>query len=56
MPLDSNLYQQLTQLEAKGVISRVVHLITWCVGMVVVPNNDGLIQICVDYKLLNQTV
>ena len=39
-----------------GVISRVDKPSAWCAGMVVVPKKNGNIRICVDLKMLNESV
>ena len=39
-----------------GVISPVDTPTPWCAGMVVVPKKSGNIHICVDLKLLNESV
>ena len=47
---------ELDMMEQIGVISRVDEPTEWFAPMVVVPNKDGKIGICVDLKPLNQCV
>lgn len=43
-------------MEAMGVITPVTEPAPWCAGMVVVPKRSGEVRICVDLKLLNESV
>ena len=43
-------------METMGVISRVDTPTPWCAGMVIAPKKSGSVRICVDLKLLNQSV
>jgi len=43
-------------MEAAGVISKVDEPTPWCAGMVVVPKKSGAVRICVDLKVLNESV
>ena len=43
-------------MEEAGVISKVTQPTQWCAGMVVVPKWSGDVLICVDLKLLNESV
>lgn len=48
--------EELTRMEALGVISKVDEPTPWCAGMVAVPKKEGAIRICVDLKPLNENV
>ena len=39
-----------------GAISQVTEPTPWCAGMVVVPKRDGSVRICIDFKMLNESV
>ena len=56
IPLREKVKQELTRMEKSGVISRVTNPTPWCAGMVVVPKRDGSVRICVDFKMLNESV
>ena len=43
-------------MESIGVIKKIDEPTQWCAGMVVVPNKDGKISICIDLKPLNGCV
>lgn len=43
-------------MQALGVISKVDQPTSWCAGMVVVPKKNGTVRICVDLKMLNESV
>ena len=43
-------------MESMGIISRVDEPTSWCAGMVVVPKKSGEVRICMDLKLLNESV
>ena len=54
--LREKVKQELTQMENNGVILRVTEPTAWCAGMVVVPKCDGSARICVDFKMLNESI
>ena len=54
--LREKIKQELTRMKNNGVISRVTEPTSWCAGMVVVPKRDGSVRICVDFKMLNESV
>ena len=54
--LRSQVQDELTRMEALGVISKVKDPTPWCAGMVVVPKKTGAVRICVDLKPLNESV
>ena len=56
LPLRGKVAKELDRMEKAGVISRVSEPTPWCAGMVVVPKKSGSVRICVDLKLLNQSV
>ena len=56
LPLRPKVTEELDRMEREGVISRVHEPTPWCGGMVVVPKKLGNIHICVDLKLLNESV
>jgi hypothetical protein len=56
LPLRPKVKEELDQMEAIGVISKVDIPTPWCAGMVVVPKKEGAIRICVDLKPLNENV
>ena len=43
-------------MESLGVISKADEPTPWCAGMVVVPEKDGALRICIDLKPLNGNV
>ena len=43
-------------MEKAGVISKVSEPTEWCVGMVVIPKENGQVRICVDLQRLNKSV
>ena len=47
---------ELKSMETNGIISRVDILIPWCSGIVPVPKKSGAVRICVDLKVLNESV
>ena len=53
IPFRRKVEQELKQIEATGVISKVDQPTNWCAGMVVV---QGGVHICIDLKPLNQNV
>ena len=56
IPMREKVRQELCRMETNGVISRVTEPTPWCAGMVVVPKRDGTVRICVDFKILNESV
>ena len=56
IPLRKRVKAELDRMEANGIISRVTEPTSWCARMIVVPQRDGSVQICVDLKPLNQNV
>ena len=56
IPLREKVKDQLDQMEASGVISKVTDLTEWCAGMVVAPKKSGDVRICVDLKALNDSL
>ena len=56
LPLRTKVAEELSRMEALGVISKVDQPTPWCAGMVVVPKKGGSIRICVDLKPLNKSV
>ena len=54
IPLRRNVQEELSRMEAAGVISKVDDPTPWCAGMVVVPKKSGAVRICVDLKPLNE--
>ena len=56
IPLREKVKEELTQMEAMGVISPTQEPTPWCTGMVVVPKHSGAVRICVDLKPLNESV
>ena len=56
IPLREKVENELKQMEASGVISKVDQPTTWCSGMVVVQKKSGGVRICVDLKPLNENV
>ena len=56
IPLREKVKEELTRMEAMGVISPIQEPTPWCAGMVVVPKRSGAVRICVDLKPLNESV
>ena len=56
IPLRDKVQNELKQMEASGVISKVDQPTTWCSGMVVVQKKSGGVWICVDLKPLNENI
>jgi len=56
IPMREKVKQKLDCMERHGVISRVTEPTPWCAGMVVVPKRNGSVRICVDFKILNESV
>ena len=56
IPIRSKVKEELTKMEAQGVISKVNQPTQWCSGMVAVPKKSGSVRICVDLQRLNECV
>ena len=56
IPLRPKVQEELSCMEAMGVIEEVSQPTPWCTGMVVVPKKSGSVTICVDLKHLNESV
>ena len=56
IPLFEPVKQELQRMENLGVIAKVEQPTEWCAGMVVVPNPNGKVRICVDLTRLNESV
>ena len=56
IPLRDKVHNELKQMEASGVISKVDQPTEWCLGMVVVQKKSGRVRICVDLKPLNESI
>ena len=56
LPLLPKVKEELSRMESVDVIIRVSEPTDWCPGMVVVPNANGKVRICVDLTKLNQNV
>ena len=56
LPLRDKVRKELERMESLGAISKVDEPTEWCAGMVVVPKKNGTLRICVDLKLLNESV
>ena len=56
LALHGKVQEELSRMQSLGVISHVDQPTTWCAGMVVVPKKNGTIRICVDLKMLNESV
>ena len=56
LPLRDKIKQELDDMEAQGVISRVQQPTPWCAAMLVVNKKNGGVRICVDLKPLNRCV
>ena len=52
----TKLKQELNDIEAQGVISKVQQPTQWCAGMVIVSKKSGGVRVCVDLKPLNRCV
>ena len=50
------LQDELTRMEAEGVISPVTEPTEWCSGIVIAPKRNGKIRLCVDLTALNKAV
>ena len=56
LALRDQVKAELQRMENLGVISPVEEATEWCAGMVVVPKRQGNIRVCVDLKVLNESV
>lgn len=56
LPLMDKVKEELANMEACGVISKVDKPTEWCAGIVVVPKSNGRVRICVDLTKLNESV
>ena len=56
LPLRDKVKQELSNMEAQGVISKVQKPTQWCAGMVIVSKKSGGVRVCVDLKPLNRCV
>lgn len=56
LPLRSKVKEELTRMEAQGIISKVDIPTPWCSGMVPVLKKSGSVRICVDLQKLNESV
>lgn len=56
IPLCPKVQEELSRMEAMGVIEKVSQPTPCCAGMVVVPKKSGSVRICVDLKHLNESV
>ena len=56
IPLLPKVKEELRRMENLGVITRIDEPTNWCVGMVVVPKQKGMVRICVDLTKLNESV
>ena len=56
LPQRKKVKEELLRMESLGFISRVEEPTSWCTGMVVVPKPSWDIQICVDFRPLNDNV
>ena len=54
--LRDKVKQELSNMEAQGVISKVQQPTQWCAGMVIVSKKSGGVRVCVDLKPLNRCV
>ena len=56
LPLRKKVGEELNRMESLGVISKVNEPTPWCAGLVVVPKKSGDVRLCVDLKVLNESV
>ena len=56
LPLREKVQAELQRMQELGVISPIEEPTPWCSGMVVVPKKSGQVRICVDYRVLNESV
>ena len=56
IPLRAIVLDELNRMESLGAISKVNEPTSWCAGLVVVPRKSGDVHLCVDLKVLNESV
>ena len=56
IPLRAKVFDELNRMESLGVISKVNEPTSWCAGLMVVPKKSGDICLCIDLKVLNESV
>ena len=56
VPLLPQVKKELTRMEQLGIIEKIEEPTEWCVGLVVVPKQNGKVRICVDLTKLNENV
>lgn len=56
LPLREKVQAELQRMQALGVIAPVEAPTPWCSGMVVVRKKSGQVRICVDFRVLNESV
>ena len=56
LPLCEKVQAELQRVQALDAIAPVEEPTPWCSGMVVVPKKSGQVRICVDYRVLNESV
>ena len=56
LPLREKVQVELQHMQALDVIAPVEEPTPWCSGMMVVPKKSGQVRICVDYRVLNESV
>ena len=56
LPLRKKVQEELHRMEQLGVITKVKTPTDWCAGMMVIPKKSGDVRICVDFRLLNESI
>ena len=56
LPLRNTVNDEIKRLLETSVISAVTEPTDWCARIVVVPEKDGRVRICLDYTHLNKSV
>ena len=56
LPLRGKVQKELARMQSMGVISHVDQPSPWCTGMAMVPKKNGTVRICIDLKMLNESV
>ena len=56
IPLLQKVKDELLKMEETGIIEQLQEPTDWCTGIVIVPQKDGGVQICTDYKKLNAAI
>ena len=56
VPLLSKVKEELSRMEQMEIISKVDEPTEWCAGMVVVPEANDKVRICVDLTKLNDSI